>query len=83
MIRFGLLFGFLVGLIYLTCVGCLNEFTTFGVYILAAVILIISSLYILFKPVNLFNNYVILVILVLILVLFAAGYIIYFSCNKR
>lgn len=53
-VRFALLLGFLIGLIYLALVGCFAAHMTLAIFGLAASILIATALYILFRPVYLF-----------------------------
>lgn len=82
-IRFTFLFGFLCGLLYLVIVSLASSLITHAAYALAAIVLVASALYIMIKPVILFNNYVYSVILALILIAIAIAHVVYLMCYTK
>jgi hypothetical protein len=82
-IRFTFLFGFLCGLLYLVIVSLASSLVTHAAYILAAIVLVASALYLLIKPVILFDNYVYTVILAIVLIVIAIAHIVYLMCYTK
>ena len=82
-IRFTFLFGSLCGLLYLVFVSLASSLITHAAYVLAAIVLIASALYLLIKPVLIDANYVYTVILALILIAIAIAHIVYLMCSTK
>ncbi len=82
-IRFSLLTGFLVGLLYLTLVGCFAKYMTLISFGLGFLVLLASGLYITLRPVHLFGNNLWTLVLAILLILFGIAYVFYMILYKK
>lgn len=82
-IKFSLLFGSLIGLIYMALVGCLPKIMTYASFVLAFLILVVAGLYILMRPVYLFQEFWWTILLAAILFIGAIIYLLFLICYKN
>jgi len=82
-VRFSLLAGFLVGLLYLALVGCFPKHLTNFSFGLAFLILLASGLYISLRPVHLFGNNIWTIILAVILIILGIAYALYMIVYRK
>jgi hypothetical protein len=83
MIRFALLAGGLIGLIYMALVGCLPKPMTYAVFILAFLTLLATGLYILLRPVYLFKEFWVTIVLAVVLFLVAIAFLVFVVCYRK
>ena len=82
-IRFSLLMGFLAGLLYLAVVGCFPKWATLLSFGFTFLVLLTAGLYILLRPVQLFNWDGWTAILAVVLVLVGIAYILYMVFYRK
>lgn len=82
-VKFSLLIGFLVGLLYLAVVGCFPKYMPLITFGLAFLVLLASGLYICLRPVHLFGSTVWTIILAFVLILFGIAYVLYIIFYRR
>lgn len=82
-ILLSLLFGLLLGIIYLIAVMIAPKLMTYAVFFLAALVLLAAGLTILLKPVNLFNPHFWNIILGVFLILFGLFLVVFFICYSH
>lgn len=82
-IKFSLLIGFLVGLLFLAVFGCFPKHMTLVSFGLAFLVLLAAGLYVLLRPVHLFNLEIWTILLGVGLVLVGIAYLAYMVCYKR
>ena len=82
-IRFSILMGFLVGLLYLALVGCFPRYMTLASFVLGFLILLATGLYISFRPVHLFVNNSLTIFLAVLLILLGIAYVFYMIFYKK
>ena len=82
-IKFSLLTGFLVGLLYLAVVGCFPKWATLLSFGFAFLVLLASGLYIFLRPVHLFNWDGWTIILAVALLLVGIAYILYMVFYRK
>jgi len=83
MVRFALLAGGLIGLIYMALVGCLPKIMTYVVFIFAFLTLLAVGLYILIRPVYLFKELWVTIVLAVVLFLVAIAFLLFMVCYKK
>lgn len=83
MIRFSLFMGALVGLLYLSLVGCISKWMTLISFGLAFLVLLASGIYIYARPVHLFWSDVYTYILAAILIIIGILYLAYMACFRK
>lgn len=82
-IRFSMLMGFLVGLLFLALVGCFPRYMTLVSFVLGFIVLLATGLYITFRPVHLFVNNSLTIFLAVILILLGIAYVFYIMFYKK
>lgn len=82
-ILLSLLFGLLLGLIYLGLVVCLPKLMIRLAFIGAFVVLLFAGIFILAKPVQLFSNNLWNILLAVLLIIMAITFLIYMLCYNR
>ena len=82
-VRFSLLTGLLIGLLYLALVGCFPKWMTILSFALAFLVLLASGLYIVFRPVHLFSGDIWTIVLAMILILIGIAYAMYMICYRK
>jgi len=84
-VLFTLLIAFLIGILYLVLVSCLPKIMTYAVFVLAALVLLASALYIILKSVSLFgnNNSLWTILLVAGLFIVFLVFLFYLGCYKN
>lgn len=82
-IRFSLLMGFLVGLLFLAVVGCFPKWATLLSFGFAFLVLLAAGLYIFLRPVHLFEWEGWTAILAVILILVGIAYVLYMVCYRK
>lgn len=83
MIKYALLIGGLVGLLYMALVGCIPHLMTWASFGLAFLVLLAAGLYILIRPVYLFKDLGWTIALAVILFILALVYLIFMVCYKK
>lgn len=82
-IRFSILTGTLVGLLYLALVGCFPRYITLASFVLGFLVLLGTGLYISFRPVHLFSNNSLTIFLSVLLILLGIAYVFYIIFYKN
>ena len=82
-ILLSLLFGLLLGILYLIAVVLAPKLMTYAVFFLAAVVLLAGGLVILIKPVNVINPSFWNIVLGVFLILFGLFLVLFFVCYRN
>lgn len=82
-IRFSLLTGFLVGLLYLAVLGCFPKWTTLLSFGFAFLVLLIAGIYVYLSPVKIFSWDGWTIILALGLILVGVAYVLYMVFYRK
>ena len=82
-ILLSLLFGLLIGLLYLVFMMIAPKLMTYAVFFLATIVLLIIGLVILLKPVNLIQPNFWNIVIAAVLILFGLFFVIFFLCYRK
>lgn len=82
-IKFSILMGMLVGLLYLAVIGCFPRYMTLASFVLSFFVLLGTGLYISLRPVHLFSNNSLTISLSAILILLGIAYIFFIIIYKN